>query len=288
MVGPWTWDHILQEASWIWDNSKNFSAQNREVNLFLNDIVTYVNYTLDHLSLLRPSHLNFKIELRQNPNLSSLKDVPKDLARLMRRNHNLHHPFFSLPDFMNPVYVDVSHQLISLSLTSKDAGVCIQRDLMHYIPHELGSYNKKSNNFFYNDAHYIIYEWADLKSKEEWNLFWINEADQVDSFPPLYAENIIDLASNLIDASVATDLKLYRNLGDRLEEKLTLNHLKPSIKEGIIAHNETLNLSYHFLRDNSGVDYRNYQSLVKYCGDVVLKSIVHPTESIKDFPIKIN
>ena len=283
MVGPWTWHHVLQEASWLWDDSKNLFAQKQDVNLFLNDIAIYVNYTLNHLSLLRPVQLDRQIQLRLNPNLLLLEDVPNDLVRLMKRKKGLTHPFLSLDDFLNPNYVDASHQLISISLTSKEPGVCIQKELIHYIPHELGTYNKKLNNFFYNDAHYIIYEWSDLKSKDDWEL---NSSTGGKS--NLYAENIIDLASNLIDASVATDLELYRNLGDRLNEKLTLNHLEPSIVEGIKAHKKTLNLPYSFLRENSRVDFCSYQSLVKYCGDVVLKSLVHPTRSIKGFPIEIN
>lgn len=114
------------------------------------------------------------------------------------------------------------------------------------------------------------------------------QEEEKDCLATIYAENMIDIAASLLEASVPTDFEQYRNLGDRLNEKLTLNHLKPALVEGVVAHNETLNLPYDFLRKNSRVDYHKYQSLIKYSGDVVLKSLVDPTGCIKNFPIRIN
>lgn len=134
------------------------SVQNREVNLFLNDIVLYVNYTLEHLTLLRPEHLDSQGVLRKNPEPSSLKDVPKDLARLMRRNKEVTHPQISLDTFLNPTHIDVSHQNKILSLTSQNPGVGSQEQLTYYMPKHLGSYNRNTNDFFFHDAHYLLFE----------------------------------------------------------------------------------------------------------------------------------
>ena len=279
MVGPWTWDHILDKASWLWDSSKNSSIQNQKVNLFLNDIVLYVNYTLEHLTLLRPEHLDFQVALRKNPKPSSLEGVPKDFARLMSRNGEISHPQIPLDAFLNPIYTDESHQNKILSLTSQNPRVSNQEKLTYYMPTHLGSYSINKDDFFFHDAHYLHLEWVDLESRINWDL--VNTTQLVDNknVLTLYAENRIDIAATLLE-----DLALK----DRLNKELTLNHLKPTLIDGLIAHNETLNLPYNFLRKDSGVDYLNYQSLIKYSGDVVLKSLVDPTGCIKKFPIRFN
>ena len=128
------------------------------MNLFLNDIVLYVNYTLDHLTLLRPEHLNSQVALRTNPELSSLNDVPKDLARLMRRNKRAIHPQVALDSFLNFTHTDASHRNKILSLTSQNPGVGSQEQLTYYIPKHLGSYNENTNDFFFHNAHYLLFE----------------------------------------------------------------------------------------------------------------------------------
>jgi hypothetical protein len=290
MVGPWTWDHILHEASFALRHLTPGPEQSLEIQVFLTDIVKYINYTLENLSVLRPDGLNFPINLAQNPSFEWVRCLPVDHARLMEKSLSIKHPQLALTDLMDEASTEPFHELIHISLTSKNPGLSIQDKIFHYLPSQIATYNPVKSNFYLHDPHFLIYEWRDLGCRVDWEVEVFKRRRRAPHPRILYSENRIGLTQSLIEASASTsplsceDSLGYLTFADRLEAPLTTDLFSSDVRECLAAHENTTNLSYNLV---SQLSRNEYGSLIKKSGDLILTSFVDPIGSIKDFPIKM-
>ena len=248
--------------------------------LFLEDVLIYTNFVLEHLSVLQPLDTKLDLYFRGNLEVSELRNVSPEVSNLIVNNVGIKHPFFDLSTILNPDHKNLMNQNIVFSLTTKNPNVEPSGHLINYMAEQVGVYNDKKMRVQFHQPHYLTYEYI---NPSDMNTFRLDEKlyhEAAKKKRVIRSEEVLDLVASITTTPPYSSSSIQQDLAERFGDSLKVNHFQNSIVKAFELNTDLTNLDYSlksYLKEN---DYENYNQTLKKTSKLLLRNLSNPEKFI--------